>query len=74
QYFDIHQGPVDREAQEIKYILQDIIIIYKSLEHACSDDFREHAEPIIQDLMEHFLAGLHDPAEIQALYRKVFNN
>ncbi|MFQ5451343.1 MAG: hypothetical protein ACE5E9_12005 [Nitrospinaceae bacterium] len=74
EFFDLQKGPVTKEAQELKYLLQDIIIIYRTLEDACSEDFKEHAEPIIQDLMEHFMKGLHDPKKIQELYLKVFDN
>ena len=55
-------------------MLQDIIIIYRTLENACSDDFKEHATPIIQTMMEAFMEGLHEPKRINELYRIVFNN
>lgn len=74
EFFDLDRGPVTKEPQELKYLLQDIIIIYRTLEAACSPDFKEHAEPIIQELMDHFMQGLHDPELIQELYLKVFHN
>ncbi|GJL77119.1 MAG: hypothetical protein NPINA01_01080 [Nitrospinaceae bacterium] len=74
EFFDLDRGPVVKEPQELKYLLQDIIIIYRTLEGACSEDFLEHAEPIIQELMGHFMKGLNDPALIQELYLKVFHN
>ena len=74
EFFDLDRGPVTKEPQEIKYLLQDIVIIYRTLEGACSQDFKEHAEPIIQELMSNFMKGLHDPGVIQDLYLKVFHN
>ncbi len=73
-FFDLKKGPVKKDPQAIKYLLQDIIIIYRTLENACSEDFREHATPIIQTMMQSFVGGLHDPEEIEKLYQMVFNN
>jgi len=74
EFFDLKKGPVVKDPKEIKYLLQDIIIIYRTLENACSEDFREHADPIIKKMMGKFLAGLHDPEEIIDLYELVFKN
>ena len=74
EYFDLDRGPVLKESKDIKFILQDIIIIYRTLEKACHPDFIEHAEPIIEELMGHFMAGLFDPKLIQELYVKVFKS
>ena len=74
EFFDLSKGPVAKDPKEIKYLLQDIIIIYRTLENACSEDFQEHANPIIKKMMERFMAGLHDPTEIVDLYEMVFKN
>ena len=74
EFFDLAKGPVARDPKEIKYLLQDIIIIYRTLENACSEDFQEHANPIIKKMMERFMVGLHDPGEIVDLYEMVFKN
>lgn len=74
QYFDLDQGMMTKPAGDIKFILQDIIIIYRTLENACHPDFIEHAEPIIRKLTDHFLAGLFDEGLIQDLYKMVFDN
>ena len=74
EFFDLDGEPVDKDPKDLKYLLQDIIIIYRTLKSACSDDFREHADPIIQDLTQHFLNGLHDAATIRELYLKVYHN
>jgi hypothetical protein len=74
EFFDLKKGPVVKDPKDIKYLLQDIIIIYRTLKNACSEDFREHADPIIAKMMEKFLTGLHDPGEIVDLYEMVFKN
>ena len=73
-FFDLNKGPVKKDPKDIKYLLQDIIIIYRTLENACSEDFREHATPIIETMMKAFMEGLHDPERINELYQMVFNN
>jgi hypothetical protein len=74
EFFDLDRGPVDKDPKDLKFLMQDIIIIYRTIEGACSEDFQEHAEPIIQDLMGHFMGGLFDPKLIRELYLKVFEN
>jgi len=74
EFFDLSKGPVAKDPQEIKYLLQDIIIIYRTLENACSEDFQEHANPIIKKMMDGFMTGLHDPEQIIDLYETVFKN
>ena len=73
-YFDLNKGPVKKDPKDIKYLLQDIIIIYRTIENACSKDFREHASPIIESMMQAFMEGLHDPEKINEHYQMVFNN
>lgn len=73
-FFDLSKGPVKKDPKDIKYLLQDIIIIYRTIENACSEDFREHATPIIETMMKAFMEGLHDPEKIKDLYNTVFNN
>ena len=74
EFFDHKLGPVEKDSKDIKFLLQDIIIIYMTLKDACDPDFVEHAEPIIEELMQSFIEGLHDPERIQELYLKVFEN
>ena len=73
-YFDLNKGPVKKDPKDIKYLLQDIIIIYRTIENACSKDFREHASPIIESMMQAVMEGLHDPEKINEHYQMVFNN
>ena len=73
-FFDLTKGPVKKDPKDIKYLLQDIIIIYRTIENACSKDFREHASPIIESMMQAFMEGLHDPEKINEHYQMVFNN
>jgi len=74
QYFNLERGKVVRPAKDLKFLLQDIIIIYRTLESACDPDFVEHAEPIIQELTDSFMEGLFDEKRIQSLYEKVFDS
>ena len=74
EFFDLKKGPVLRDPQEIKYLLQDIIIIYRTLQNACSKDFQEHANSIVDKMMQSFLTGLNDKVEIVELYEMVFKN
>jgi len=73
-FFDLTKGPVKKDPKDIKYLLQDIIIIYRTIENSCSKDFRDHATPIIERMMQAFMEGLHDPEKINEHYEMVFNN
>ncbi|CCQ89969.1 hypothetical protein NITGR_20004 [Nitrospina gracilis 3/211] len=63
--------PPLKDPQQIKYLLQDIIILYKTLEQAHDPDFIEHAEGIIKDMTQAFLRGLSEEDEILDWYHKV---
>ena len=73
--FNIKKKPImKRDPKEIKYLLQDVIITYRTLENAFSSDFLEHAQPIIDEMIDHFLKGLVDPILIRELFFKVREN
>ena len=59
EFFDLKRGPVQKEAKDIKFLLQDIIIIYMTLKEACDPDFIEHAEPSSEELMQMVRQGRH---------------
>jgi len=71
---DLEKGPVLTDPKTIKYLLQDVIITYRTLEKAHSLDFLEHAEPIIAELTQTFLEGLFDPLQIRDLYHKILES
>lgn len=71
---DIERGPVLTDPKTIKFLLQDVIITYRTLEKAASREFLAHAEPIIADLTQTFLEGLFDPLQLRDLYHKVLEN
>ena len=73
KYFDLNEEPVFRDPGDMKYMLQDMIIIYHTLRSACHEDFIAHADPIIQEVIEYFLKGLHDPMQISECYEKMFH-
>ena len=74
ELLNIDHRPRKKNADELKFLLQDVVITYKTLENALHPDFIVHAEPLINELTEHFLAGLHDPDLIWELYLKIYNN
>jgi hypothetical protein len=71
---NMERGPVLTDPKTIKYLLQDVIITYRTLEKAHSPEFLEHAKPIIADLTQTFLEGLFDPLQIRDLYHKILEN
>lgn len=74
QLLNLNQRPPAKDSQEKKFLLQDVLIIYYTLKEALTTDFREHAEPVIKDLMNHFLAGLNDDDVIEEQYNNVYKN
>lgn len=71
---DIERGPVLTDPKTIKYLLQDVIITYRTLQKAHSPEFLAHAEPLIADMTQTFLEGLFDPLQIRDLYHKILEN
>ena len=71
---NLDKGPVLTDPQEIKYLLQDVVITYRTLEKAHDGDFIEHAEPIVKDMVAQFMAGLTEPEKIRDLYKNVLNS
>ncbi|MEE9259305.1 MAG: hypothetical protein V3U37_07150 [Nitrospinaceae bacterium] len=74
ELLDINTRPPRKESQELKFLLQDVLIIYFTLKPALSPDFKEHAEPIITELLDKFLGGLQDDEQIEELFQKVYSN
>ena len=73
--FNIKKTPImKRDPKDIKYLLQDVIITYRTLESSFSSDFLEHAQPIIEEVVDHFLEGLFDPVLIREFFFKVRDN
>jgi len=73
--FNIKKTPImKRDPKDIKYLLQDVIITYRTLESSFSSDFLEHAQPIIKEIADHFLKGLFDPVLIREFFFKVRDN
>ncbi len=72
ELLDINHRPPKKATDELKFMLQDAMIIYFTLKPALTPDFAEHAEPTIQELFDCFIGGLHDPAKIEEQYHKVY--
>ena len=74
ELLNINSRPIKKDSDELKFLMQDVIIVYRTLEKALHPDFIEHAEPTIKELIGHYLAGLYDADLIWELYLKVFNS
>jgi len=73
--FNIKKSPImKKDPKDIKYLLQDVIITYRTLEKSFSPDFLEHAQPIVDEITDHFLEGLFDPVLIREFFFKVREN
>ncbi len=74
ELLDLNQRPGKRASDEMKFLLQDVLITYFTLKPALTPDFEEHANPIIEELFQAFLAGLHDPEAIEEQFHRVYSN
>ncbi|GJL77892.1 MAG: hypothetical protein NPINA01_08810 [Nitrospinaceae bacterium] len=74
ELLDINQRPGKKSKEELKFLLQDVLITYFTLLPALTPDFAEHAEPIIKELLNHFLAGMNDVELIEEQFSKVYSN
>ena len=74
ELLDIDHRPLKKAPDELKFMLQDVLIIYFTLKPALTPDFAEHAQPIVDDLFDCFIGGLHDPEKIEELYHKVYSS
>lgn len=72
ELLDVNHRPVNKAKEEIRFALQDILIVYHTLRDALTPDFLEHAQSYMQELLGYFLDGLHDRDLIQDLYHKAF--
>ena len=66
--------PKKKDSSELKFMLQDILITYFTLYSALTPDFVEHAEPIIKDLFNQVVSGMHSEEVIEEQYHKVYSN
>lgn len=74
ELLNIRTRPPKKESAEIKFLLQDVLITYFTLQAALTPDFVEHAEPIIKDLFDQFIQGMHSEQTIEEQYHKVYSN
>jgi len=72
ELLDTNHRPVNKAKEEIRFALQDILIVYHTLRDALTPDFLEHAQSYMQELLGYFLGGLHDRDLIQDLYHKAY--
>jgi len=74
ELLNIDKRPVKKTKEELKFLLQDVLITYFTLLPALTPDFAEHAKPIAKELLEHFLTGMHDEELIEEQFHKVYSN
>jgi hypothetical protein len=74
ELLNLDSRPIKKDSEELKFLMQDVIIVYRTLQKALNPDFVDHAEPIIKELIGHYLAGLYDSELIWELYLTVFNS
>jgi hypothetical protein len=74
EMLDMNRRPVKRPTEEYKFLLQDVLIIYYTLYDALTSDFKEHADPIMKNLLQKFLGGLKDPEAIEEEYLNLYSN
>ena len=74
ELLNINIRPIKKESSELKYLLQDVLITYVTLRAALTPDFVEHAEPIIQNLFEEFIKGMHSEESIEEQYHRVYSS
>ena len=74
ELLNLNIRPPKKEISELKFLLQDVLITYKTLHTALTPDFIEHAEPIIQNLFDKFIKGLHSEESIEEQYHRVYSS
>jgi len=74
ELLNINTRPAKKESSELKFLLQDVLITYYTLHSALTPDFIEHAEPIIKELFEQFVKGMHSEEKIEEQYHKVYSS
>ena len=74
ELLNLNIRPPKKQISELKFLLQDVLITYKTLYAALTPDFIEHAEPIIQNLFDKFIKGLHSEESIEEQYHRVYSS
>ena len=74
ELLNINTRPAKKEISELKFLLQDVLITYMTLREALTPDFVEHAEPIIQNLLENFINGLKSQESVEEQYHRVYSS
>ena len=74
ELLNLNIRPPKKEMSELKFLLQDVLITYKTIQAALTPDFIEHAEPIIQNLFDKFVKGLHSEESVEEQYHRVYSS
>ncbi|GJL79014.1 MAG: hypothetical protein NPINA01_20030 [Nitrospinaceae bacterium] len=74
ELLDLNQRPPNKVKEELRFALQDILIVYYTLRDALTPDFMEHAEPFMKELLGHFKVGLHDNDLIHDLFYRAYSS
>lgn len=73
ELLNLNTRPPKKDSSELKFLLQDVLITYFTLRAALTSDFVEHAEPIIQNLFDQFIKGMHSEESIEEQYHRVYS-
>ncbi|MFQ5450842.1 MAG: hypothetical protein ACE5E9_09440 [Nitrospinaceae bacterium] len=74
ELLDLNKRPARKTSEELKFLLQDVLIIYFTLRPAMTPDFLQHAQPVIDELLNHFLKGMRDDELIEEQFYKVYSS
>ncbi len=74
EVLDINRRPPRKPKEELRFVLQDILIVYYTLRDALTPDFIAHAEPYMNELLGHFSRGLHDHDLIHELFYRAYSD
>lgn len=73
ELLNINIRPPKKGNSELKFLLQDVLIAHATLRAALTPEFVEHADPIIQNLFEQFIKGLHSEESVEEQYHRVYS-
>ncbi|QPJ66278.1 MAG: hypothetical protein G3M78_13095 [Candidatus Nitrohelix vancouverensis] len=74
EVLDLNRPPMIKDMAETKFLLQDTLILYYTLYGALTEDFKEHADAIMQPLLKEFLGGIRSAEVAEEWFLKIYSN